>query len=93
MGCVRLGRSRPGERGLHGGAQAVELGGAVAHPVKRPNPVDRTPSELVELLTNLLDDPELFGLAGVLEPDRAERLRWCAQRMLGLGVILLRGVV
>jgi hypothetical protein len=44
-------------------------------------------------LTRLLDDPELFGLAGVLEPDRAERLRWRARRMLELGVVLLRGVV
>lgn len=46
-----------------------------------------------ELLTSLLGDPELFGLAGVLEPDRADRLRWRAQRMLDLGVVLLKGVV
>lgn len=46
-----------------------------------------------ELLTRLLGDPDLLGLAGVLEPDRAERLRWRAQRMLDLGVILLKGVV
>jgi hypothetical protein len=44
-----------------------------------------------EALTRLIDDPELFGLAGVLEPDRAERLRWRAQRMLDLGVVLLNG--
>jgi hypothetical protein len=30
---------------------------------------------------------------GILEPDRAERLRWRAQRMLDLGVVLLKGVV
>ncbi|MGH2713278.1 MAG: hypothetical protein ACRDM7_05230 [Thermoleophilaceae bacterium] len=46
-----------------------------------------------ELLGRLLDDGELFGLAGILEPDRAERLRWRAQRMLDLGVVLLKGVV
>jgi hypothetical protein len=46
-----------------------------------------------KLLRALVDDPELFGLAGVLEPDRAERLRWRAQRMLDLDVILLKGVV
>lgn len=46
-----------------------------------------------ELLVAVLDDAELFGLAGVLEPDRAERLRWRAQRMLDLGVVLLKGVV
>jgi hypothetical protein len=44
-------------------------------------------------LTRLLDDDDLFGLAHVLEPDRAERLRWRAQRMLDLGVVLLKGVV
>jgi hypothetical protein len=33
----------------------------------------------------------LFGLEGILEPDRAERLRWRAQRMLDLGVVLLKG--
>jgi hypothetical protein len=46
-----------------------------------------------EVLRRLLDDGELFGLADVLEPDRAERLRWRAQRMLDLGVVLLKGVV
>ena len=46
-----------------------------------------------KLLRALVDDPELFGLAGVLEPDRAARLRWRAQRMLDLDVILLKGVV
>jgi hypothetical protein len=44
-------------------------------------------------LERLLADPELFGLAGVLEPDRAARLRWRAQRMLDLGVVLIKGVV
>lgn len=44
-------------------------------------------------LERLLGDPELFGLAGVLEPDRAARLRWRAQRMLDLGVVLIKGVV
>lgn len=46
-----------------------------------------------EVLRSLLDDGELFGLAGILEPDRAARLRWRAQRMLDLGVVLLKGVV
>jgi hypothetical protein len=46
-----------------------------------------------ETLRRLLDDDELFGLAGILEPDRAERLRWRAQRMLDLGLVLLKGVV
>jgi hypothetical protein len=46
-----------------------------------------------ETLTRLLDDDELFGLMGILERDRAERLRWRAQRMLDLGVVLLKGVV
>jgi hypothetical protein len=46
-----------------------------------------------QVLRRLLDDDELFGLAGILEPDRAERLRWRAQRMLDLGVVLLKGVV
>lgn len=46
-----------------------------------------------ELLQRLLGDSELFGLSGILEPDRAERLRWRAQRMLDLGVVLLKGVV
>lgn len=46
-----------------------------------------------QALTRLLDDPDLFGLAGVLEPDRAERLTWRARRMLELGVVLFRGVV
>lgn len=46
-----------------------------------------------DALTQLLDDPELFGLAGVLEPDRADRLRWRAQRMLDLGIVLLKSVV
>lgn len=46
-----------------------------------------------EVLRTLVNDPELFGLAGVLEPDRAARLRWRAQRMLDLDVILLKGVV
>ena len=46
-----------------------------------------------ESLRTLLDDHELFGLAGVLESDRAERLRWRAQRMLDLDVVLLKGVV
>lgn len=46
-----------------------------------------------ELLTSLLGDPELFGLAGVLEPDRADRMRWRAQRMLDLGLVLLEGVI
>jgi len=46
-----------------------------------------------ETLTRLLDDDELFGLEGILEPDRVERLRWRAQRMLDLGVVLLKGVV
>ncbi len=44
-------------------------------------------------LTTLLDDKELFGLAGVLEIDRVERLRWRAQRMLDLGIVLIEGVV
>jgi hypothetical protein len=46
-----------------------------------------------DVLAQLLDSHDLFGLAGVLEPDRAERLRWRAQRMLDLGVVLLKGVV
>jgi hypothetical protein len=46
-----------------------------------------------DALARLTGDPELFGLAEVLEPDRAERLRWRAQRMLDLGVVLLKGVV
>lgn len=46
-----------------------------------------------ELLAALLADGELFGLAGILEPDRADRLRWRAQRMLDLDVVLLKGVV
>jgi hypothetical protein len=46
-----------------------------------------------DVLTRLLEDADLFGLAGVLEPDRAERLRWRARRMLDLGVVLLKGVV
>jgi hypothetical protein len=46
-----------------------------------------------ELLTRLVDDPELHGLEGVLEPDRSERLRWRARRMLDLGIVLLKGVV
>jgi hypothetical protein len=46
-----------------------------------------------EVLERLLGDSELFGLVGVLEPDRAARLRWRAQRMLDLGVVLLKGVV
>ena len=46
-----------------------------------------------DTLARLVSDPELFGLAGFLEPDRAERLRWRAQRMLDLGVVLLKGVV
>lgn len=46
-----------------------------------------------EVLTRLLDSHDLVGLAEVLEPDRAERLRWRAQRMLDLGVVLLKGVV
>jgi hypothetical protein len=46
-----------------------------------------------ELLAALLGDADLFGVAGILEPDRAERLRWRAQRMLDLGVVLLKGVV
>jgi len=46
-----------------------------------------------ELLAALIADADLFGLAGVLELDRAERLRWRAQRMLDLGVVLLKGVV
>jgi succinate dehydrogenase flavin-adding protein (antitoxin of CptAB toxin-antitoxin module) len=44
-------------------------------------------------LERLLDDADLFGLAGVLEPDRAERLRWRAQRMLDLDLVLIKGVV
>jgi hypothetical protein len=46
-----------------------------------------------ELLAALVGDADLFGLAGILEPDRAERMRWRAQRMLDLGVVLLKGVV
>jgi hypothetical protein len=46
-----------------------------------------------DVLTWLLEDAELHGLAGVLEADRAERLRWRARRMLDLGVVLLKGVV
>jgi hypothetical protein len=46
-----------------------------------------------ETLTRLLDADELFGLEGILEPDRAERLRWRVQRMLDLGVVLLKGVM
>jgi hypothetical protein len=46
-----------------------------------------------EVLARLVDDPELLGLAGVLEPDRGERLQWRAQRMLDLDVVLLKGVV
>jgi hypothetical protein len=38
-------------------------------------------------------DGDVVALAGVLEPDRAERLTWRARRMLELGVVLLRGVV
>jgi hypothetical protein len=53
----------------------------------------RVTDEEREALTRLVDDPEILGLAGVLEPDRAERLRWRAQRMLDLGVVLLKGVV
>lgn len=44
-----------------------------------------------DVLRRLLDDSELFGLAGVPEADRVERLRWRAQRMLDLGVVLLKG--
>jgi hypothetical protein len=46
-----------------------------------------------ECLERLLADYEMFGLAGVLEPDRAARVRWRAQRMLELGVVLIKGVV
>jgi hypothetical protein len=46
-----------------------------------------------EVLVALVGDRELFGVGGILEPDRAERLRWRAQRMLDLGVVLLKGVV
>lgn len=46
-----------------------------------------------EVLHRLLEEGDLFGLAGILEPDRAERLRWRAQRMLDLGLVLLKGVV
>jgi hypothetical protein len=53
----------------------------------------RITDEEREVLEQLLGDSELFGLAGVLEPDRAARLRWRAQRMLDLGLVLLKGVV
>lgn len=46
-----------------------------------------------EALARLLDSHDLFGIAAVLERDRAERLRWRAQRMFDLGVVLLKGVV
>jgi hypothetical protein len=79
----------------HGFAFAVERAicrGAYFQTFRRQEQVAITDEER-EALARLLDDPDLFGLAGVLEPDRAERLTWRARRMLDLGVVLLRGVV
>jgi hypothetical protein len=79
----------------HGFSFAVERAmcrGAYFQGFRRQEQVAITDEE-PEALTRLLDDPDLFGLTGVLEPDRAERLTWRARRMLELGVVLLRGVV
>jgi hypothetical protein len=79
----------------HGFSFAVERAmcrGAYFQTFRRQEQVAITDEER-EALTRLLDDPELFGLTGVLEADRAERLTWRARRMLELGVVLLRGVV
>jgi hypothetical protein len=66
--------------------------GAYFQDFRRRQDADLTAEER-EALERLLGDPELFGLAGVLEPDRAARLRWRARRMLDLGVVLIKGVV
>jgi hypothetical protein len=79
----------------HGFSFAVERAicrGAYFQTFRRQERAGITDEER-EALTRLLDDPELFGLAGLLEPDRAERLAWRARRMLELGVVLLKGVV
>jgi hypothetical protein len=79
----------------HGFSFAVERAmcrGAYFQAFRRQEQAAITEEERAAL-TRLLDDPELFGLAGVLEPDRAERLAWRAGRMLELGVVLLKGVV
>jgi hypothetical protein len=79
----------------HGFSFAVERAtcrGAYFQTFRRQEQVAITDEER-EALTRLLDDSDLFGLTGVLEADRAERLAWRARRMLELGVVLLRGVV
>jgi hypothetical protein len=79
----------------HGFSFAVERAlcrGAYFQTFRREEQAAITDEER-EALTRLLDDPELLGLAGVLEPDRAERMRRRARRMLELGVVLLKGVL
>lgn len=79
----------------HGFSFAVERAycrGAYFQDFRRREHVRITADERAAL-ERLLEDSEVFGLAGVLEPDRVERLRWSARRMLDLGVVLLRGVV
>jgi hypothetical protein len=92
-------RYDPAERALglldHGFSFPVEgalCRGAYFQDFRRRQHPGLTVNELAAL-ERLLGDPELFGLAGVLEPDRAARLRWRAQRMLDLGVVLIKGVV
>ena len=84
LGLIDHGFSFPVERALCRGAYFQDL---------RRREASRLTSHERELLRSLLDDAELYGLAGVLEPDRAERLRWRAQRMLDVNVVLLKGVV
>lgn len=84
LGLLDHGFSFPVERALCRGAYFQDF---------RRREAPQLTSHERQQLASLLDEAELFGLAGVLEPDRAERLRWRAQRMLELDVVLLKGVV
>jgi hypothetical protein len=84
LGLIDHGFSFPIERAYCRGAYFQEF--------RRRQQLAITDDERI-MLAKLLDDPDLLGLADVLERDRADRLRWRARRMLDLGVVLLKGVV